>query len=290
MPRQAFVPAALKHGPFTLDDAITAGLTRRQLEGSSWNRIAPGLYIWKDSAFDDLAVLNAVKGRLPAGAVFSGRTAAWLHGLDVTSCAPIEVTIPDRSASSGWRGITIRRRGLGAGDASVARGLPATSPPRTLVDLARDLPLFDAVAEVDMGLNRGVAGLSQLEEYVAQHPDGYRAARVRRVVALAEPKSESPMETLLRLILVFGGLPRPVAQESLHDQSGVFVGRADLYYPEARLVLEYDGATHQVSLAQDNRRQNRILSSGFRMLRFTAGDLRDRPGFVVHQVRASLAA
>jgi uncharacterized protein DUF559 len=290
VPRQAFVPAALKRVPFTIDDALSAGLSRRQLEGSTWKRIAPGLYAWRQSVLDELAILTAVRGRLPAGAVFSGRTAAFLHGLDVDPCDPIEITIPDRSASSGWRGITIRRRALEVADVCVAQGLEATSPLRTLLDRARDLPIFDAVAEVDMGLNRGVARLCDLEDFIARNPEVYRAARIRRVIGLTEPRSESPMESLLRLILVFGKLPRPVAQQELYSEAGQFLGRADLYYAHAKLVLEYDGTTHEASLAVDNRRQNLILGAGFRMLRFTAGDLRGRPETVVAQVRAALAA
>lgn len=50
-------------------------------------------------------------------------------------------------------------------------------------------------------------------------------------------------------------------------------GRADLYYPAARLILEYDGAKHRDRLVEDNRRQNLLLSAGFQLLRFTAGDI-----------------
>jgi very-short-patch-repair endonuclease len=100
--------------------------------------------------------------------------------------------------------------------------------------------------------------------------------------------AESPMETRLRTLLVLGGLPRPVAQVSLHDDHGRFLGRADLYYPSHRLALEYDGGTHRNSLVEDNRRQNLILSAGFRILRFTAADIRGTPNAVVEQVRAAL--
>ena len=30
----------------------------------------------------------------PPGAVFSGKTAAWLHGLEIEPCDPIDVTVP----------------------------------------------------------------------------------------------------------------------------------------------------------------------------------------------------
>jgi very-short-patch-repair endonuclease len=71
------------------------------------------------------------------------------------------------------------------------------------------------------------------------------------------------------------------------QRSGRFLGRPDLYYPEHRLGLEYDGGVHRESLAEDNRRQNRLLEEGIRLLRFTAGDL-PHPTVVVAQVRAVL--
>jgi hypothetical protein len=62
---------------------------------------------------------------------------------------------------------------------------------------------------------------------------------------------------------VLGGLPRPEAQTSLHDSKGRFLGRPDLYYPSHRLGLEYDGGTHRISLAEDNRRQIDCSLRGF---------------------------
>ena len=80
---------------------------------------------------------------------------------------------------------------------------------------------------------------------------------------------------------------RPMVPPELTHQ-GRFLGRPDLYYPDHRLGLEYDGGTHRTSLAQDNRRQNRLLAAGVRLLRFTAGDLLNSPDAVVMQVRGML--
>ncbi len=63
--------------------------------------------------------------------------------------------------------------------------------------------------------------------------------------------------------------------------SNAFVGRADLYY-------EYDGANHRDRLIDDNRRQNLLINAGFRLLRFTAADIHQRPEVVVAQVRSAL--
>ena len=96
------------------------------------------------------------------------------------------------------------------------------------------------------------------------------------------------MESRLRMVLVLGGLPRPRAQVSIHDRWGRFVGRPDLFYEDQRLGIEYDGGVHRDAMADDNRRQNRLLSAGVRLLRFTAGDVLGNPAAVVAQVAAML--
>ncbi len=95
------------------------------------------------------------------------------------------------------------------------------------------------------------------------------------------------METRLRWLLLSAGLPRPKVQTDLYH-NGRFVGRADLYYPSARLVIEFDGGNHRDRLVTDDRRQNMITNAGFRILRFTGPDIYNRPEVVVAQVRGGL--
>ena len=97
------------------------------------------------------------------------------------------------------------------------------------------------------------------------------------------------METRLRWLLLQAGLPRPEVQSELRNSEGRFVGRADLYYPAARLVIEYDGANHRERLVDDNRRQNLLINAGFKLLRFTAADVNQRPEAITAQVRVALA-
>ncbi|HEX2647987.1 MAG TPA: DUF559 domain-containing protein, partial [Candidatus Dormibacteraeota bacterium] len=61
---------------------------------------------------------------------------------------------------------------------------------------------------------------------------------------------------------------------------------ADLYYPSARLVIEYDGANHRERMVEDNRRQNSLIDAGYRVLRFTAAD---RPEAITTLVRRAVA-
>jgi very-short-patch-repair endonuclease len=155
-------------------------------------------------------------------------------------------------------------------------------------DLGSRPPLIEAVVAVDMALHDGLVGRPDLQQWAADHTGSKRIRQFRSVIELAEPLTESPMETRMRMTLVLNGLPRPQAQVPLHDAQGRFLGRADLYYPSQRLILEYDGGTHRTSLVEDNRRQNRLINAGYTLLRFTIADIRDTPDTLVTQVRAAL--
>jgi Protein of unknown function (DUF559) len=233
--------------------------------------------------------LEAVFRRLPRGAAFSGRTGGWLHGLDLPPCDPIEVTVAEGIGISARSGVSLRRAALAQEEIVERQGFPTTTAIRTVCDLASSLPLFDAVAAVDMALHKHLVDLADLEVTVGNRWGSKGVVRLRRTVALADCSSESPMETRLRLTLVLAGLPRPEAQVSLFDERGNFLGRPDLYYRSHRLGLEYDGTNHRDNLAEDNRRQNRLVSAGYQLLRFTAADIARTPDAVVAQVRMALS-
>jgi very-short-patch-repair endonuclease len=266
------VPAELTKGPFSLADARRAGLTRWQLASSAWRRVGHGVYVWSGIPDSPMRAIAAARPRLPAGSAFAGGTAAWLHGLEVQPCDPIQVIVPGPSGMSA-RGLWISRARLDSCDVVERRGMPVTSIRRTLWDLGRRLPLVEAVVVADMALHLGLVDLELL------HP---------RIARLAEPAAESSMETRLRMLLVLSRLPRPQAQVSLYADRGEFIARADLYYPSQRLVIEYDGGTHRDRLVADDRRQNALLRAGFGLLRFTAPDVLGTPDSVVGQVRQAL--
>jgi uncharacterized protein DUF559 len=288
--RAPLIPVALTTSPFNLEEARRHGLTKDHLLGASWSRLGGGFYALRTIAHDPNVVLAASVRRLPMKAVFSGRTAAWLHGLDLPPCDPVEVTLPLGSHTSRLRGIAVRRSAVGTIEMVTRRGHPTTSVVRTLADLGRHLPLVEAVAALDMALHKRLLESADLRLWVCAHPRYPGIARLRRAIELAEPATESVMETRLRLLLVFARLPRPLAQFSLHDEDGHFVGRPDFYYPLHRLALEYDGSIHRENLTGDNRRQNRLVDAGYRLLRFTAADVLSAPDSVVTLVRRALSA
>lgn len=288
MPRACLVPESLRHGPFTLQQAIDAGLTPRQLRSSAWTHLSFNWYCWAGLRVTEQMRLTTIHRGLPEGAAFSGITAARLHALDIAAPRRPEVIVPPPLNIADRIQATVRRVALPDSDLMWRRGFPVTSPLRTAFDLAGRLPLVEGVVGVDMALHRGLIDLDQFRSYVDAHASLPGVVRARRVVQHAEPASESPMESRLRMLLVLGGLPRPEAQVELFAGSGAFAGRADLYYQSASLAVEFDGDNHRDRLVSDDRRQNRLQDIGVALLRYTAPDLLERPGAVLAEVSAAL--
>src|SRR4029077_965314 len=103
------IPRELTKGPFTIEEARRHGLSRAHLLGVSWRRLGRGCYAWHEIAEAPMTRLIGAKLRLPAAAVFAGPTAAWLHGLEIAPCSPIEAAVPSTSSTSRLVGVVVRR-------------------------------------------------------------------------------------------------------------------------------------------------------------------------------------
>jgi hypothetical protein len=287
--RAARLPPELCTGPFTTVRALAAGLTNRQLQSAPWRHLTRNVYVL-DSIPDSYALRLQVVGLLlPPGAAISGAAAAFLLGVDVTAAGqPIEVTAP--------RGITLSQRGqlvaarqaeLPDPDVVDVGGIRVTSPLRTAFDLARRLPLVEAVVGLDALLHAGLVDASELLEYAAAHHGWPGIHRVPRVVDLSEPLSDSPMESRMRLVLVLrGGLPRPTAQFVVKVAGSTY--RLDLAYEERRIDVEYDGDQHERSRISDARRRNRLGRAHWRVLTYTSQNVYQRPDAIVREVSEAL--
>lgn len=244
------------------------------------------MYCWAGGRDDKWGLIGAYQHALPASAVFVGKTAAWMHGLDVDPANPVEVAIAAHLDLRSRAGLHIRECEPTDEIVSI-RGVRATTLERTLLDIADRWPAIEALVVVDMALARGLITSEGLHRYADSAFGRPGSARLRSVSCLAEP-AESPMETRLRWLLLRSRLPKPQVQTNLYDRDGEFVGRADLYYPRHRLVVEFDGGNHRERLVTDDRRQNRLVGAGYRVLRFTSADVLGRPATVVAQVRAAI--
>jgi hypothetical protein len=118
---------------------------------------------------------------------------------------------------------------------------------------------------------------------------GLRGIRqLRRICELMDPRSESPMETRVRLLLVLSGLPTPESQLVVFDRGGGFVARADLGYPTGRVIVEYDGAFHWEQRRADDRRRDAMRALGWTVLVVSREDYYDSPQQIVATVHAAL--
>ena len=127
------------------------------------------MYAWREIADQPLVVLDAIRRRLPVVAAFSGSTAAWIHGLAVPPCEPVEVTLPAGCGIAARSRLVVRRAELATGEVVMRDGLPTTSAVRTLADLGRRPPLVEAVAVVDEALKKGLLDVDDLSRWADQH-------------------------------------------------------------------------------------------------------------------------
>lgn len=285
---QASRRVTLRRGPFTVADARRSGVRWDDLQTKTWTRMSRGQYAWAGLTQNARLTLRAVVERVPATYAFSGLTAGWLLGLDVAWGDPIEVTIDREVPVRARAGVRLRRAALPQWDVINRHGFRTTSAMRTACDLGGRRDLVESVVAVDMALHAGLVTLPQLATYTETHPGEKGIKRLRGAVRLADPRSESPMETRLRMELIRARLPRPAVQAEIRDAAGDLIGRADLYYADRRLVIEYDGDNHRDRLVADLRRQNALVNAGYHLLRFTVADMRTR-GAVAAQVRLARA-
>jgi hypothetical protein len=294
MSRARAVPRELTFGPFVGREAIAEGLiTRRRLAAEIWRRLLPDIYVWRELRLDHrnwcLAAGMYLRGR---GAV-SGRSAAALWGADaLVRGEPVEVTVPAPGRVRPAPGLTVVRSRLPAGDITAWAGTPVTTPGRTAFDLARRLRLVEAVVSVDAMLAARLVTPADLAASAAVRPGWPGIAQLRLVLRLCDAGAESPQESRLRMVLIGGGLPRPVCQHEVRDAHGVFVARLDLAYPQWRLGIEYEGDHHRGRgvFQQDLRRLNALRACGWTVLRFGALDIYGDPGRVVQTVCAAIAS
>jgi len=232
------VPRQLKAAPFTLAEARRHGLTLESLKSKAWKRLGSELYCWSGGQEDPWRLLAAWGRLVPPKAIFAGKTAAWILGLDFEPANPVEIAVPTASTVRSRAGLNVRRCDIRSRDVRAVRGLRTTTLHRTLRDLSASWPATEALVAIDMSLHLRLTDATALLRYTDDAKGRPGASRLRSLTELAAP-AESPMETRLRWLLLEAQLPRPEVQADLHDRESRFVGRADLYYPSARLVLEY---------------------------------------------------
>jgi len=290
MSRTAEVPEALRSGPFTLDLANRHGVSKRTLGGPSYTRLFRGVYIWVGLEVSMVTWVRAALLVLPDDAVASHVTALWIYGVEIGAAWPLHFSTNTLLVSEHSQLRLHRRRGRL--NAYQHNGLPVLGPDRTFVDVAATrLSFVQLVQAAEMLLQLERTKLSTLWDFaLSRHLDG--VCRARRVLRYVRENVESPMETLVRLMIVFARLPEPEANLDIFDAEGTFVARGDLVYNRWKVLVEYDGWQHERDAKQrqrDRERREVLEGFGWRVIVITSEDLRNK-GEVVRRVYNAIQA
>jgi very-short-patch-repair endonuclease len=253
--------ARRRHGVVTTADLLQAGLS----EGTISRLVARG---WLRRLHRGVYLVGALETQLtrPAAALLatgpnaalSHRTAATLWDLlPARPGEPIHVTLLDANRRS-RHGVRVHHaRQL---ETSTRHGLRVTSVKDTL---------------------RGLAG--------ADYERAYNEAQILRLVPRAahDGMTRSDAERRLLELIDKAGLPRPLTNVKVRGYE------VDLYWPEQRLVVEFDGwAYHSTRAAfeRDRERDAALMLAGERVIRVTHRQLTGRPEELVARFATGLAA
>jgi very-short-patch-repair endonuclease len=179
---------------------------------------------------------------------------------------------------------------LPAEDLTIHRGIPVTTPARTILDQAAtsisDASLERLVNEADVA--RGI----DLDAPSLRHYCGLRPGEpgVKRLRALLDPEtfrlSDSELERLFRPLALAAGLPQPLTK--------VFVNgyEVDFYWPDLALVVEADSLRYHrsaIKQGRDLRRDQVHTAAGLTTLRFTHWQVAHEPRHVGAVLAATYA-
>jgi hypothetical protein len=180
----------------------------------------------------------------------SGRAAGHLFGAIKGPAPPPEVTAPTERRVKGVK--TRRSRGLGPGDATTWRGIPVTTLPRTLVDLAAVLDLDDLARACHEAGVRHATTPAQVAAVLARRQKSPGAAKLRRVLRGDAPVTLSRLEKRFLALLREAGLALPRTNRPAGGR------RVDCRWPELRPTVELDSYRYHHSRhawEQDRRRE-----------------------------------
>ena len=292
-----------QHGALTTADAYACGCTRdslaRLVAGGSLRRVHPGCFVddvrylkgtpEQRHALVTRAVVRSFDGRHAA----SHRSAAALHGLPLVALGDERVylsrTTPGRPRRT--RDVVIHPV-LRATRLCHVGGVLAVLPATAIVQTTATAGLITGVAAADEALRRGKVTKAELADAVNQAGRCHGVADVRRMLELADGLSESPGESWTRVLFRGMGLPVPELQAEIRDEDGWFVARVDFLFRGQWTIVEFDGLLKysgdngRRTLIEEKRREDRLRSLGFNVVRLTWKDLAT-PSLVDRRIRAA---
>jgi hypothetical protein len=292
--------AARQHSVFSRDQAKEVGFTRDliryRVKSGRWDRLTRDVFrmagarpTWRQRVM--AAVLEA-----GPDSVASHRTAAALLGIPGFGEGPVEVTHPECRDTRVALSILHQSSLLPPEHVMVIDGIPCTTLPRTLFDLARTEPEARVVRAVKTARRRLGLTIGRLEAVVAAlGKSGRGGTRVMRELldeldADDYVPTESELEDLVLAVLDAFGVPRPGGQVTLGDDRPV--GRVDFLYRREKVVIEAQSKRHhedwEAQVADMDRRAE-LVAMGCRIVEVTWWQLVHEPERFVSRLRRALA-
>ncbi|MEU4209703.1 type IV toxin-antitoxin system AbiEi family antitoxin domain-containing protein [Streptomyces sp. NPDC026206] len=284
------------------------GRLSRFLAAGGWTRVRHGAWLVPGREVGPVELLWTHQLLRPE-LVVSHWSAAMLHGVGVGAGAGPPSGRPDFicSGPAAVKGATLHRLPLAPGEVTVVAGLRTTTVARTMADLLRAGPRDDALIAVDSALSwrhgrgsgppgsrgRPLTTLDEIGRALTTAPSIRGAATAAWWLAMADPRSGSPAETLARLRIHDAGLHPETQAMLVVPATGRRVYPDFLFRPQG-LAVETEGYTWHGSRSQHQRdviRFNDLAACPEvrRILRFTTADVYHRPDMMIRDIRGALA-
>lgn len=232
--------------------------------------------------------------RMPTDQFFSHVTAALLHGLWLPArlLEPVPVHVGTSQRGRRRKGSGVRGHFIPSRVRVVSiDGLPVASAVDSWCQLSTVLTLDELVMLGDSLVRRQApaATMIELERAVIEHAGRPGARALREAFTLVRPRTDSPKETELRLLIVRGGLPEPEVNVRLLNRYGAFMALGDLVYRRYRILIEYDGGGHrgEKQYHRDIDRLDEPMEEQWRVIRVNKTHL-GRPPALIARIRTAL--
>jgi very-short-patch-repair endonuclease len=269
----------------------SAGAIEKRVRAGRMHRLHAGVYLVGHRLISREGRWMAAVLASGPDAVLSHWSAAALWAIRPTSRTTIDVTVPHDTRSSKL----IRRHvsALPADEVTVADGIPVTTVPRTIFDLAATEPLDVVKALLREAEFRELHDRLSLWDLVERYP-GRRG--IRRVKAALEALKDEPVdERKSRLEERFDPFRRRYDLPRPRFNQWILVGdkrfQVDCLWPDQRQIVELDGwEGHKTRTAfREDRARDRILRvHGYGVTRLTWNQLDDEPETIAADLRVLL--
>ena len=255
-----------------LDAGISSDQIKHRLATGALIRKHQGVYLVGHQAPSVQASYLAAVKACGEGALLSGLAAAQLYGL-IKGAPPPEVTAPAQRRLDGV--VTHRARaGIHPRDATQYDGIPVTTVPRTLVDIAPKLTPEALARAAHQAAARFRTRPEHVEAILQRRPNSPGAKELRRVLRGDTPALLSQLERAFNALLGKHGLPLP---QTNRNYDGHYV---DCRWPHHHLTVELDSyAFHNTrhSWQHDRKRDREARARGDRLIRYTWEDVTQTP-------------